>query len=299
MTFFQTILKSFTDKAFYVQSAGDSFGKRFKYLVLLIVLTTLLGSAKMASDAWQWVGQDAPKLVSEVQYEIDNFYPSALEMTLDKGILTTNLSQPLVYTPRAFVPELKKQKNSPQQVLVLDTNAQGEDIETCSCMILITAKGIHVRSSNKVEYRPFSEFSKSSDKPVSIAKKDYDKFVTSFRQYISVNNIRTIVIALILTVIIIGPISVTLGWLLTLLFWSLFGLLAARIIKRTQSYGYIYKMSMYLVTPFILLDLLSGLVGFVGLSGWVTIILYMIAIAVFIPTSIAVQVSTANEMKSA
>jgi hypothetical protein len=131
------------------------------------------------------------------------------------------------------------------------------------------------------------------------AKKDYDKFVTSFRQYISVNNIRTIVIALILTVIIIGPISVTLGWLLTLLFWSLFGLLAARIIKRTQSYGYIYKMSMYLVTPFILLDLLSGLVGFVGLGGWVTIILYMIAIAVFIPTSIAVQVSTANEMKSA
>lgn len=299
MSFFQTIPKSFTDKSFYVQSASDSFGKRFKYLVILIALTTLLGSAKLAFDAWQWVGQDAPKLVSEVQYEIDNFYPSALEMTLDKGILTTNQSQPLIYTPRAFASELKKQKNNPQQVLVLDTKAQGEDIETCSCVILITAKGIHVRSSNKVEYRPFSEFSKSSDKPVSITKKDYDKFVSSFRQYISVNNIRTIVIALILTVIIIGPISVTLGWLLTLLFWSLFGLLAARIIKRTQSYGYIYKMSMYLVTPFILLDLLSGLVGFVGLGGWVTIILYMIAIAVFIPTSIAVQVSTANEMKSA
>jgi uncharacterized membrane protein YeaQ/YmgE (transglycosylase-associated protein family) len=124
---------------------------------------------------------------------------------------------------------------------------------------LVVLLSIVIASS--VEYRPFSEFSKSSDKPVSIAKKDYDKFVTSFRQYISVNNIRTIVIALILTVIIIGPISVTLGWLLTLLFWSLFGLLAARIIKRTQSYGYIYKMSMYLVTPFILLDLLSGLVG--------------------------------------
>ena len=277
MSFFQTILKSFTDKTFYIQSAGDSFGKRFKYLVLLIVLTTLLGSAKIAIDAWQWVGQDAPKIVSEVQYEIDRLYPDDLEMTLDKGILTTNQSQPIIYTPRALASELKNQKNSPQQVLVLDTKAQGEDIDTCSCMILITSKGIHVRSDNKVEYRPFSEFSKDSDKPVSVTKKDYDKFVSSFRQYISVNNIRTIVIALVLSIVVFGPISVVLGWLLTLLFWSLFGLLAARIIKRTQSYGYIYKMSMYLVTPFILLDLVSVLVGFVGLGGWVTIILYMMA----------------------
>jgi uncharacterized membrane protein YeaQ/YmgE (transglycosylase-associated protein family) len=98
--------------------------------------------------------------------------------------------------------------------------------------------------------------------------------------------------------VVIGPLSVTLGWLITLLFWSLFGLLAARIIKRNQSYGYIYKMSMYLVTPFILLDLLSGLVGFIGLGGWVTIILYMIGIAVFIPTSIPMQVSQASQVKS-
>jgi len=299
MSFFQTIFKSFTDKTFYVHSAADSFGKRFKYLAILIVLTTLLGSAKMAFDAWKWVSQEAPKLVSEVQYEIDRLYPDDLEMTLDKGILTTNQSQPIIYTPRALASELKNQKNSPQQVLVLDTKAQGEDIDTCSCMILITSKGIHVRSDNKVEYRPFSEFSKDSDKPVSVTKKDYDKFVSSFRQYISVNNIRTIVIALVLSIVVFGPISVVLGWLLTLLFWSLFGLLAARIIKRTQSYGYIYKMSMYLVTPFILLDLVSGLVGFVGLGGWITIILYMIGIAVFIPASAAVHVTPSSEVKSA
>lgn len=297
MSFFQTVLKSFTDKTFYIQSAGDSFGKRFKYLILLIVVTTLLGSAKMTFDAWRWVGQEAPKFVSEVQYEIDQLYPSTLEMTFDKGILTTNQSQPLIYTPRAFVSELKKQKNSPQNLLILDTKAQGEDIENCSCMILITSKGMHVKSNNKVEYRPFSEFSKSSDKPVTITRKDYDKFASSFRQYISVNNIRSIVMAFILFIIVISPLSVTLGWLITLLIWSLFGLLAARIIKRNQSYGYIYKMSMYLVTPFILFDLVSGLVGFIGLGGWVTIILYMIGIAVFIPASSPAQASPSPEVK--
>lgn len=298
MTFFQTILKTFTDKNFYVQSAVDSFGKRLKYLVLLIVLTTLLGSAKMAFNTWQWVGQQAPKLVSEVQYEIDNAYPPALEMTIDKGILKTNLSQPLVYTPRALISELKNQKNSPQNLLVLDTNAQGEDIDTCSCLGLITSKGIHVKSNNKSEYHPFSEFSVKSDKPVTVTRKDYDKFTSSFRKYISVDNIRTILIPFILLIIVIAPLSVTIGWLITLLFWSLFGLLAARIIKRTQSYGYIYKMSMYLATPFILLDLVSGLVGIPSLGGWATIIIYMICIAVFIPASTGAQAVTAPEVKS-
>lgn len=299
MTFFQTILKTFTDKNFYVQSAADSFSKRFKYLILLIVLTTLFGSAKIAFDAWKWIDEKAPKLVSEVQYEMDNAYPPALEMTIDKGILKTNLSQPLVYTPRALVSELKDQENSPQNLLVLDTNAQGEDIDTCSCLVLITSKGVHVRSNNKVEYRPFSEFSKSTDKPVSVTRKGYDKAVAPLRRYISVDNLRTLAVVLIVIITLIGPLDGMFGWLITILFWSLFGLLAARIIKRTQSYGYIYKMSMYLVTPFILLDLVSVLVGFVGLGGWITIILYMIGIAVFIPASAAVHVTPSSEVKSA
>ncbi|MEI6326835.1 MAG: DUF1189 family protein [Candidatus Roizmanbacteria bacterium] len=283
MVFFQTILKTFTDKKFYIASATDSLGKRLKYFTVLILITSVLGSAKLSFDIWQTFGKNAQKIVNEVQYEANKFFPADLILTLDKGVLTTNQKEPLTYTPRELATYLKKENDSLKYFVVLDTQAQGEDIDNCSCAVLITSKGIHIRSNDKVEYRPFSNFASGKTKKETLDRNGYDKFLLTFLPYISVKNIHTMAIVLIALILFFTPLLSLLGWVIDLFLWSLFGYIAARIIKRPQSYGYVYKMSLYLATPFVLFDFIAWIMGIPSLAGWVTIILYMIGIAVFIP----------------
>ncbi|MEI7653127.1 MAG: DUF1189 family protein [bacterium] len=280
--FFKKVHRATTDKRFYQEVAHDSFWQRARYLFILLWITGVVSTVYMSISAWKWIHAEMPTVFTEISYELDHLYPSDLIVTIEKGVLKTNQENPVMYKPR-FV----KNDTTDPYALVLDPKGT-VTIDTCKCMALVSAMGVSVHTDRKVEYRTFEQMGIKSDKPVTIDKAGYDSLKKVVAPYIA-NGMtyleKLIYVASGLLVLVI-PVILTASWLMTLIFWSLFGWITSKIIKRPISYGETYLLSMYLITPLILIDTVSTFVAAPLLTGPMRFILYIILVAIFVPASV-------------
>lgn len=283
--FFKKIYRATTDKQFYQEATHDTFWQRVRYLFVLLWITGVISTVYMGISAWKWIHAEMPTVFTEISYELDHLYPTDLKVAIEKGVLKTNQEKPVTFTPRF----LKNETSDEGYMYALVLDPKGTvTIDTCKCMALVSATGVSVHTDKKVEYRTFEQMGIKSDKPVTLDKAGYDSLKKQVTPYLSngmtyLEKLIYIVSGLLVLVI---PVILTASWLMTLIFWSLFGWITSKIIKRPITYGETYLLSMYLITPLILIGLISTFVAVPILTGPMRFILYIILVAIFVPASV-------------
>lgn len=284
-TFFQKIYRACTDKSFYIHAAQDTFGQRVLYLFALLWITGAISTGFLGVEAWRWIHQVSPAIFAEASYELDHFFPADLTVTIEKGVLSTNQSAPVTYTPRYLKNETSE--DGFEYAVVLDPKST-VTIDTCKCLALISSTGLSVHTDKKAEYRTFEQMGIKSDKPLTIDKAQYDSLKKQVSPYITNGKVylERLFYVLTLIMIFVGPVLSTVSWLSLLIFWSLLGWITTKIISRPSSFGEVYLMGMYLITPLALIDLVSAVVAAPIVTVPMRLILYVILVAVFVPASV-------------
>lgn len=280
--FLQKVYRACTDKSFYVKAVHDKFSQRVLYLFILLGVAGAISTGIFGIETWKWIQKVSPTFFAEVTYELDHFFPQDLKITIEKGVLSTNQPTPVTYTPRY----LKKDVSDAgyEHMLVLDPKP-AVTIDTCKCFALISSTGMSVRTDKKVEYRTFEQMGIKSDKSTIIDKTFIDSLKKQIVPYISngTEYVKRLFYVIIGSALLVGPIFSILSWLITLVFWSVIGWVTAKIISRPTSYLEVYLMSMYLVTPLILLELVATLIATPLVTGPMQLIIYTLLVAVFVP----------------
>ena len=291
--FFKNIVRTIYDKSFYAESENEPFWKRYNMLYvvhLILAITFVFGMANFyyANKA------DVARFGVNVEKSLPSLYPKDLVLTLKNGELSTNQKEPY-YLGNTFVKSVSDEDSmSNANFITIDTKATLDDYESLKTLILLTKKGAIVKQSERGEIRfyPYTQFTpaKSQNETITFDYQKYMKGVAEFGPLVrKIPEIFAygVVIAAILTLLIV-PLFTTLGWLISLLFLSIVGYFAALIIKRKKSYGYIYKMGIYLAIPLTLLQNIhvfaqwSSLKGVPDFSGY-TWLVYLLLVALFIP----------------
>ncbi|MFO0703937.1 MAG: DUF1189 family protein [Patescibacteria group bacterium] len=306
------IVRAIYDKTFYKESENDSFAKRFGTLYLLSLILSITVALSLGKFYYA-NRQNIQNFAQRLEKSLPSYFPKDLVLKIENGNLSTNQKEPfsfgneIVYT----FTDNKAVKNSGFNLVTIDTNGSIDNFESYRTFILLTQKGFAVKSSErsgKIEFYPYSQFDsvyakEGGSKNVVF---DYNKylqlankispFAKSLPQLFSI-----IIFSIGLFAVLVAPLFSVLFWLMALLFLSLLGYIAAMVIKRPHTYGYVYKMSMYLAIPLIILQNLSQIATVMGLAGvpdfspynW---LVYLLLLAIFIPESGDKVVMQANPL---
>ncbi len=293
--FFRNILRTFYDKTFYKESEGDSFGKRalMLYVVCLVFsLVSIISISNFYIQNKEKVGQFAVN----IKRALPGLYPQDLEMTVKNGELSINQPEPYYLGNEIFAAVMGDNKESAafQNFITIDTKASIDDYESYNTIFLVNKKGFAVKQSERGEIRfyPFSQFTpeKSKASELVINHNMYMQGVKEFGPFVDKipELFLYVIIGIGIFVIFVYPLFVLLGWLIALLILSVLGLLVTMVIRRKHTYGYVYKMGMYIAIPLTLLQnvhviaevfTVSGVPDFSGYN-W---LVYLLLVAVFVP----------------
>lgn len=295
LMFFQNILRTFYDKKFYKEAEGDSFGKRTLMLYVVCLAFSFVAIFGIYNFYVQYrdkVGQFATNL----KQSLPSLYPQDLEVRIANGELSINQPEPY-YLGNEILTATIGQTESDRPLpnfITIDTKAVIDDYDSHNTLILVNKKGVIMKQSERgeIRYYPFSQFTPENNKNNELTF-DYKKYMQGVKEFGPiVENIPQLfaygIVAIGVFVILVYPLLVLVGWYIALLFLSVLGLLVTMIIRRKQTYGYVYKMSMYIAIPLTVLQnvhVIAGSLGVVGtpdFSGY-TWLVYLLLLAIFVP----------------
>jgi len=247
-TFFYSLKRSLTDINYYREIAKTKFGFSLKYLFFLLILTSLLISFSFAFTIIKTIPQ-VPGFVTQSKKIINNFYPKELEVTINNGILSTNVQEPyFIKMPKEFT----KEKNI--NLITIDTSAKVEDIKKYNTAVLVTKNALVYPDKNN-QYK----ISFLSNVPNSkINKQIYDRIINKvlpFSKFISPFLMTIAILNIFILPFIIGS-FLLFGRLIYLLIVAVPLFLLSLILKNKLSYGKVYQLSMHGLTFSILIQLI-------------------------------------------
>lgn len=288
------IVRAIYDKSFYKERENDTFGRRFGVMYLaniFLMVVFSIGIFNFYSTNKQYISEYSEKILNI----LPDLYPEDLIMTVENGELSTNYQEPFSLGQElldAF--DSSGKMSGSYNLLTIDTEGSIEDFDSYGTILLVTKKGIGAKQSTRGETRfyPFTQFmtDKNLGQKYTFDSKAYSAILKELSPFMNQvpSMVFTLVVGAIIITVLFGPLLLITGWLFSLTILSILGLVAGKVIKRGHSYGYIYKMGMYLTIPLSLLQNISviavmfGVSGVPDLSGF-TWLVYLLLIAVFIP----------------
>lgn len=310
VTILRNIVRACFDRTFYREAERDSFGRRYAHLYVLFAIIVAVFSIQIVGF---YVSRRSevdrfPQLITS---RVNTFYPKDLVITFDKNELSINQPEPYVLGSGwdSESPDDSQDMSGTdgigvgfQNLITIDTRATIDDFGKYDSLMLAMRKGVAVKQSERAEvrYYPYAEFLAKTPQPFTFDSVSYGQIVNRIRPFI--NQVPTLLvyglIALIILLVLVGPLFLTAGVLFNILFLAIMGYLIAMVIGRKQPYTYIYKLGMYTAIPVIILQQIFGLISFEGLQSvwWLVALLLMV---IFIPArSGAVQGSTGTKDQS-
>lgn len=253
--FARTVWRAITDRDAYVDDfAKRRIGSGLAYLYFLAVATMFVGLLPVAA-VWMSAAPGTRDAAANFALLVDAEYPDDLVLTLSGGVLGTNRDEPIVFDFSDRWPN----GEGPAPVIVIDTSAAVEDIETYGALALLTDESIVVRDDDQLRVFLYREWEEDH----VIDKESVDDFVetlSSFAPYLP-----WIVGAGILVLLLALP------WILGGVYWlaELLFLLVATFILwlasfatgRSFTYGKLYTLGLFGVTGPFLLGLFDGFLG--------------------------------------
>jgi len=273
--FFDTIRRSLTDPTLYKDAAAQPLGKAYGYLFWILFLiglvSVVLGALRLTAAL-----PTIRTVSSEIQRELPNLYPEELELTLSGGILSTNVEEPYsIDLPARWKRALQDSNEVPQRVpehfVTFDTKATMEDYVARDTVVLFTQKGFVVPDrQSSTEDRPINEgaiqfqpYGNTGTGTVTMTRKEWDTFTAFVLPFAA--QLPNFAIAFAVLCVFIGPFLVAgIGWVFYVAYLTILALLLkllAMITGKPWSYGSLYRMSMYGLTPTLLIGFVFGQIG--------------------------------------
>lgn len=288
ITVIKNIVRACYDRKFYVESEGDSFGRRFLHLYVLYLIVLSVLSLNIINLYLKNRPQidSFPKTLST---DMKNFFPRDLELTFQDNELSINQQEPYIWPETYGLKRFLQEGSSarPAHLIVIDTQASVDDIGSYDAMFLAMKKGFAISHPNgKVEYYQYATYLKDITQPFTFDSISFSQIVNKVRPLLDKLPlvIGYLLVVVIIFVVLVVPLFLASGTLIPLLITSAIGYLVASMIGRRHTYRYVYKLGMYSMLPVIILQEFVGRVVQVDLSNvwWLVALLLMV---VFIPPS--------------
>lgn len=251
--FFLTFRQSLINPQFYQGVRKESFWVALRYFYVLLAIVGFTYSLSFALSLATLIPQ-APKIKENIKIQAEKAYPDNLKINIDKGQLSTNVTQPYYY--------YWSSPSAQKAIAVIDTNASVEDYQkykdTADILITKTAV-VYPKNATQTEVFFLSDLSQN----ITLDKATYLKGVSQLEPYL--NNLVPLITAGIIFILVFGTFigaALMLGEkLFSLLFFSSLVFLMTKILRKNLGYGEAYKISMHASTLPILFFSLLGLFG--------------------------------------
>lgn len=240
MKFFINLWRSATNFRFYKEIAFQGVSKNMGYFFLFIFLITLVLSMKFSTALIQGMG--------EVSREIGDKLP---EIRIENGIVSTDAQEPFVIEEKNFI-------------FIIDTSGKTITIDpSCKQGILLTKNKL-INKQSEFETR---EYDLSKIKSFTLNKEAMERWRKVFSRF-----------ALPILLVSLYP-YYTVVKLIQILLFSLIALIVNTATKTNLKYENLFNISLFALTPPVLLATIFTLAGLKIPLIW---LLYIVVYIVFI-----------------
>jgi hypothetical protein len=254
MGFFKTLKSSVYDPAFYRSVRERKTSSAFGYFALLMLVASLISSAKPVADIAGFIFQPSEKK-DVIRNEILSLYPDELSIRFENGTVSTNVAEPFaIPLPYTLEKETDNQQEYPKNLLVIDTTKpiSASDFETFDTIAILgrDSIGFHDPEERKTEIQDFGGV---SGEPFTLDKDRFVSFVGIAERFA-----KGFGVALLFLLPIVVFTAKLAGFLLYLLFGALVIWIVAKARGVDWEYGDSYKAGLHLMTLPILYGILSS-----------------------------------------
>lgn len=246
MSFFRNIKQAVYSPAFYKRIPDQTLGQALKYFFLLILILTVFNLIPLFYSLFITIPQEVKNFITQSS----NYYPQELEVKIEKGTVSTNVTEPYLIP----LPESEEATvDSLNNLLVIDTKTpySATQFDQYKTVAWLTKDTLFVQGS---ESRPdIRAVQLSQIKDLKVNKDVINSLISNVLPW--VNILGPILIILVFFGLFIG-LTLTLIYLLIL---ALLVLFLSKIFKWGLTYGESYKILLFASTLGLLINLLFNL----------------------------------------
>jgi hypothetical protein len=280
MGFLKKIKNSIYSPVFYSNILQEKFSSAIGYFLLLALFLTALQSI---FPIWSFFTAGQP----EIQKFVDrakNFYPSELEIKIQKGKVSINAQEPYFVPIPKDVDMKNETANAIDNFVVIDTenSYSASQFNEYKTFAWITEDSIITRDNNNSTR--IYDLSKASD--MTINRKTITTLINTFSPWLK------FIPPLVIIGILLGVYMFYSARLIYLFFLALLIWLLTKIIKKPLAYWASYRVGLYAITLGLLVELLINWIGQSGFLFMTTIISLIIVFINLSPTKNAQVVPT-------
>lgn len=249
--FFYVWKKSFSAAEYYKDVLKAPFSFSLKYFLFFCLLLSLLVTVFFAARLFSPINN----FLSRFPQILVKVYPAELEIKINKGVATTNVSEPYFIpsdrfekTFEEFEKEVKGLKSDEiENIMVIDTNAKIEDLKRYQTYALLTRNNLAFYNENGrieiVQLEDIGNFTLNQQ----VVRGAVNRFLPILR----------VISIFIIPFIFVGTLMFFItSQLIYLLFTALILFLGAKTLKFPLNYWKTYQIDLHLatiITPFFLL----------------------------------------------
>ena len=240
---FASIKNSFYNPEFYKKIPSFPFKKILAYLLLVVTLSYLFMIGKEAIFLYQ----NREKIQDGIE-KIYTSYPAELELTFDKGTLTTNVQEPYFLPAEPFNTDYKVQGTSPEYFAVIDTTTpfSQKQLEAYGAIVWLSGDTAYVQSSKETKLIPYP-----TDSSTVVNKDNFTTFVDEIWE-----KIQNPLLVIGLVLLVVCNFGLFLAYVTYLVMASLLYFFFSQVAGKKREYPQCYRLAAYALTPALLLQAL-------------------------------------------
>lgn len=242
MKFFINLWRSATSFRFYKEIAFQKVSKSIGYFFLFILLITLVLSMKRSTALIQ--GMD------EVSKELGDKLP---EIRIEDGVVSTDAQEPFVIEEKDFI-------------FIIDTTGKITTVDPSYKQGILLTKNKLIHRQSEIETR---EYDLSKIKSFTVNKEAMERWKKTFSRF-----------AFPILLVSLFP-YFTIAKLIHILLFSLIALIVNTATKANLKYENLFNISLFALTPPVLLATIFNLAGFKIPPLW-SVFLYTVVYIIFL-----------------
>jgi len=271
--FFSVLMKSFSSPSYYTEIVKQPFGFSLTFFLVFSLIYGLAASLVIAPPPLKQISQ----IMNGLPDKLNSIFPSELEITITHGEVSTNVSEPYSISMQAVgaaFPTIPAPDPVPVSgnLLVIDTKASANDFSSYKTFILLTKNSLVVQDNNAFKVYPLTGI-----EDMVINKSVFQELIATASPFF-----KWVVPAVAAIIVVSLLVFLPSNSMTYLLFFSLVGLLVAKIMSLNLSYKKTYQIGMHLIViPTTILGLLNLLGLTISFPFFRTLAMTVLAVIVF------------------
>jgi hypothetical protein len=262
-SFFKEIRSSVWDREFYASIPTRTFGSALIYITKLGFLLSLIATIGLVITFAPGVN----KVISNAPEAVKDVYPDELVVTINDGIVSTNVEEPyMIPIPQGW----KQDKMSEDVLLVIDTKDAFslQQFNQFHTVAWVTKDAVITRGQNgKIEIQDLRGVN------LTISEQEVMRWVDIISPYFK------FLLPILALLLFIGMLIISGTVTIKLLIVALFVLLLGKLMKKGWNYKLAYKISLFAATLPFALDFLAIILG-VPFGFWIYSLVLLVVVYV-------------------